>query len=192
MLNWKTVTVHLRGLLAKVFGPVHRLQARHTSDILAYFAVNYDGSVEVGDSKPNWIEWIRARQHWGFRIVTPSGDIDFDEFEDSIPDEIVIRICHTGSGGILNSPFFKIVLGLGLLIAGIATGNIGLAFMGAGLLLKGIAGLLRKSDKKGKANTITGSANTVDDDSIVPIGFGRYFGKPLLISGEIRDAVQVG
>lgn len=187
MNEYKMITLHLRGAIAQQFGSCHTFLARHFNDVLAWLKVNFP-TTRDGQS---WDSWLSDRTHWGFRVVTSEGvDFGVDEFNETIPDAITLKIVHTGAGGFLNSGIFKIILGAALIAAGAFTGNIPLAFVGAGLLLKGVVQLLKPGTEKNESKSISGSPNNVSADSVVPVGFGKFFASPLLVSGEIVDSIR--
>ena len=176
-------TVILYGELAKRFGKHHRFDVRNVSEALRALKANFRGFEQYMCS---------AHQHnVGFKVFTGRHNLsDYKEVHDPIGEVDVIRIVPAIIGA---SGFFKVLLGVLLIGAGLLFGAAPLVQAGAGLVIGGVAQLLTPApafkagsepDRK-QSHIFNGHENTTAQGKSVPVGYGRMIVGSVVISAGI-------
>jgi predicted phage tail protein len=183
------VTVKLKGILGREYGPVHRFLATSPRDVVSALEANF----------PGFKARILELERWNYRLTTPSNHwgLGEDELGLGIGEELVIRPIVAGSGG----NFGRVLLGVALVAAsafmpasimGISSMSVGL--LGGSLILGGILGWLSPKPKERKQDdpnkSFSQASGTAARDAPVPlwVGYLRIEGMPVLSSGiETRD-----
>lgn len=195
--------VRLNGELGKKYGRVHRLDVQTPAEAVRALIANFPGlHRDLALSQERGV---------GYKCVVDREQITEDRLVYPISRSFSITPVVVGAGKIGQIIFGTILLGFalaatgglaGIGIAGLSGATMGagigfmgltygsIAFMGAGLILGGIAQILTptpkaKEAKKEENPYFSGAVNTTEQGVAVPIGYGRCIVGSALISANI-------
>lgn len=190
-------TVRLHGILAKQFGAEWQLDVRDIGEVIR----------AISAQRPGFKEFLISseEQGFGFSVLVDHQPVDKEEYEYPLGrmKRVDIMPVIRGAGG----DFFdalSVVVGVVLIVVGIATGQYWLVGIGAGLALGGISGLLTPTTRvrsfdqdRGEETddlpsfTFSGARNTIGQGQPIPVGYGRLRVGSHMISFGIDNVLTV-
>jgi predicted phage tail protein len=183
------IILKLRGVLGKHFGREHKIIASSVAQAVRYLEVNFTG----------FRKWVLEASKRGivFNVKSNNYELSEEELIDPLPEDFTVSITplFSGAGG-GNINWFKVILGAGLLVAGLAgvgflgLGPLQLAITGGLLLVSGLMGkrLDKPADEEDKKSLVfSGQQNTSSAGGRVPVVYGVILVGSTVISAAVRS-----
>ena len=176
-------TIRLRGELGKRFGRIHKLAVDTPAEAIRALIVN-------NPSIKDFLIESDARGV-GYRCTADGTDIDQNEMETPLSRSFSITPVVSGAGSILKIIAGAVLIGLAVGAFGMFApfaGSLVAGMLGGALVLSGVAGLLAPTPtaQQGQANDnkyFDGPQQTVQQGTVVPVGYGR-----LIIGSKVISA----
>ena len=169
-------TIKLYGHLGKKFGKTFQLAVNSPSEAIKALSVNLEG----------FKEYLLKHSSPGYHIFIDKKDLSEDELNYKVSSDIIKIVPVTvGSGG-----FFKIVIGVVLIVAGIVMRQPWMVNMGIGFALSGASQLLF-TPPSGQFNTSEKPENTPSYIFNGPVNTTMQGNPIALCYGKIRVGSQV-
>jgi len=182
--------IHLQGVLGKKFGKVWKLDV----------ATPHEAGRALARIAPGFADWARTR---AFRVRCGKRRVTRETLDFPANGNMIIITPHYGGAGGKGVQIGEIILGVVLILADVFIFHTGqLGFLGASLILGGIAGLLTSTPNLSSQTNpnlhkasyqFSGPVNTIAQGQPVPICYGDMIcGSAVVSAGIFAQDITTG